>query len=58
MRCGGPEADLNREPVSGDRIDYSEHFGHLMAMLCHNENNSEVDKEILHVLSILLELYN
>jgi len=34
------------------------HFGHLMATLCSNKNNSEVDTEILHVLSVLLELYN
>jgi len=56
MHHGDPEADEKRPPVDWGLIA-AEHFGHLMAAL-REDSVHEIEKEILHVSAVLLELHD
>jgi hypothetical protein len=56
MHHGNPEADESRSPTEWGLIA-AEHFGHLMAALRDNDRDS-IEKEILHVSAVLLELHD
>lgn len=56
IRHGNPEADAARLPLDWGLIA-GEHFGHLMAAL-RKENADAIEKEVLHVSAVLLELHD